>query len=219
MKDLVIVGTGSLSEVAHDYFHEYTDYRVRAFSCHQDFKNEDEFHNLPVVALENLEKHYLPDSVTLFVAVGYRKMNKVRQAIYENLKLRNYKFATFIDPNVKTWNSNSFGDNVFILENNVIQPYVTIGNNTILWSGNHIGHHSLIGNHCFISSHVVISGYCQIGDNSFIGVNATLHDGLIIGNETLVGAGAIINRDTKEREVFVQKATDIFPRSSDRMNF
>ena len=31
-------------------------------------------------------------------------------------------------------------ENCFILENNVIQHGVTIGNNVTLWSGNHIGH-------------------------------------------------------------------------------
>ena len=52
----------------------------------------------------------------------------------------------------------------FILSNKF--PYIfgntspSIGNNTIIWSGNHIGHHSKIGNNCFISSHVVVSGFC-----------------------------------------------------------
>ena len=32
-----------------------------------------------------------------------------------------------------------------IMEHNTIQPYVTIGENTILWSGNHVGHHTQIG--------------------------------------------------------------------------
>ena len=53
------------------------------------------------------------------------------------------------------------GDNCFIFEDNTVQPFVTLGNNLVLWSGNHIGHHSTLRDHCFISSHVVISGFCR----------------------------------------------------------
>ncbi|MBX3662279.1 MAG: acetyltransferase [Burkholderiales bacterium] len=219
MKDMVVVGTSLFAEVVRDYFHEYTDYRVRAFSCHEKHKNQEEFCGAPVITIENLAQHYRPDEVTVFVAIGYRKMNKIRQGTYEELKSRGYSFATFVAPGVKTWGSNRFGENVFIFENNVIQPYVSIGNNTVLWSGNHIGHHSTIGNHCFISSHVVVSGSCHIGDNCFLGVNSTLHDSLNIGAENLIGAGAVIARDTRAREVYVPNATKVFPKPSDQLEF
>jgi sugar O-acyltransferase (sialic acid O-acetyltransferase NeuD family) len=219
MKDMVIVGTSLFAEVARDYFQEYTDYRVRAFTCHAQYRDSGDYCGLPIVTIEELDHHYPPGEVEVFVAIGYRKMNRLRQSAYEELKAKNYSFASFIAPNVKTWSSNHFGENVFIFENNVIQPHVQIGNNTILWSGNHIGHHSSIGNHCFISSHVVVSGSCKIGDNSFLGVNSTLHDSLSIGSENLIGAGAIINRDTREREVFVPSATKTFPKTSDQLEF
>lgn len=219
MKDMIVVGTDLFAEVVRDYFHEYTDKCVRAFACHAQYKCKDTFGGLPVVTIEELDHQYPPGAVEVFVAIGYRKMNKLRQATYEELKARGYSFASFIAPNVKTWSSNHFGENVFVFENNVIQPHVKIGNNTILWSGNHIGHHSSIGNHCFISSHVVVSGSCKIGDNCFLGVNSTLHDSLSIGPENLIGAGAVIARDTREREVFVPSATKAFPKTSDRLEF
>jgi sugar O-acyltransferase (sialic acid O-acetyltransferase NeuD family) len=219
MKSLVVVGTGLFAEVVRDYFHEFTDNRVVAFACHAQRKTTDSLSGLPVVTLEQLETTHPASQVQLFVAIGYGKMNKLRQAVYQEMKARGYGFVTFIAPNVKTWSTNVIGENVFIFENNVIQPYVKIGNNTMLWSGNHIGHHSTIGNHCFIASHVVISGSCQVGDNTFIGVNATLHDGISIGVENLIGAGAIIGRNTHDREVYVPITTKVFPKSSDQMEF
>jgi len=80
------------------------------------------------------------------------------------------------------------GDNCFIFEDNTLQPFVNLGSNNVLWSGNHIGHHSKIGNHNFISSHVVISGHCHIGDNNFMGVNATMANNLKLGNDCLIGS-------------------------------
>ena len=56
------------------------------------------------------------------------------------------------------WARHEIGENCFIFEDNTIQPFVKIGDDVVLWSGNHIGHHAEIGDHCFISSHVVISG-------------------------------------------------------------
>ena len=84
------------------------------------------------------------------------------------------------------------GENCFILEDNTIQPFVTIGNNVFLWSGNHIGHHSKIMDHCFLSSHVVISGGCNIKVNCFLGVNSALRDSITLGRFSIVGAGAIV---------------------------
>jgi hypothetical protein len=52
-------------------------------------------------------------------------------------------------------------ENAFILEDNTIQPFVRIGPNVTLWSGNHIGHHSTVEDHVFIASHVVVSGVCR----------------------------------------------------------
>jgi hypothetical protein len=38
MKDMVIVGTALFGEVVRDYIHEYTDFKVQAFSCHERVK-------------------------------------------------------------------------------------------------------------------------------------------------------------------------------------
>src|SRR6185436_3887870 len=95
------------------------------------------------------------------------------------------------------------GDNCFILEDNTIQPFVTIGNNVTLWSGNHIGHHSVIDDHNFISSHVVVSGHCHIMSNCFLGVNSTIGHKVTIAKDTLLGAGAVVSKDTVEGGVYV----------------
>lgn len=219
MTDLVLVGTGPFAECAREYFAEFSEYRVVGFACHSQFRTGDVFSGLPLVTLEELEASHPADAVRLFVAIGYRKMNKLRQAAYLELKARGYRFATFIAPDVKIWSTTSIGENVFVFEHNVIQPFVRIGDNTVLWSGNHIGHHSTIGSHCFVSSHVVVSGSCRIGDNSFLGVNATLHDGISIGAENLIGAGSIIARNTTDRAVYVPNATKAFLKTSDQLDF
>ena len=93
----------------------------------------------------------------------------------------------------------------------MIQPFVRIGSNVILWSGNHVGHHSRIGDHCFIASHVVISGGVTIGEETFVGVNATFRDGVTVGPRNVIGAGALIMKDTAEGEVYSIRGTEPRP--------
>lgn len=218
-KNLVIVGTGLFAEVAAAYFEEFTDYKVVGFACHQKYKQSDSVYGKPLHSIETIASEYPATKFDAFVAIGYGKMNKMRQAVYTEIKEMGYKCATFVHPGVKIWPSTTLGDNVFIFEDNTVQPFTCIGSDTILWSGNHIGHHTTIGDHCFISSHVVISGSCKVGNNCFIGVNATFHDSLTIAEECLVGAGAIISKNTNPMEVFVPPSTKPFPKNSGEIGF
>lgn len=218
-KPLVIVGTGLFAEVAAAYFTRFSEYNVIAFSCHAQYLNGEELYGKPLIALEELSTQYGKAHCEIFVAIGYGKMNRMRQAVFLEMKKAGYKFANFIHPNVDIWESTCIGENVFIFEDNTIQPFTKIGDNCVFWSGNHLGHHSTVGNHCFISSHVVISGSCKIGDNVFIGVNSTLRDSIKIANETLIGAGAIIMKDTEEKDVYVPARTQVFHKKSDEVGF
>jgi sugar O-acyltransferase (sialic acid O-acetyltransferase NeuD family) len=218
-KKLIIIGTGPQGQIAKDFFLKYTDYRVLGFACHEHLRKEDTAYDLPLIAIERLLDIYPPSKTELFVAIGYRKMNKIRQSVYEQLKGEGYAFANFIHPSASVSESAVIGENVFVFEDNTIQPYVEIGNNTVLWSGNHIGHHSKVGNHSFITSHVVISGFCEIGNNVFIGVNTTFHDSLTIGDECLIGAGSLITKNTKPKTVYINSPTKPFPKDSEQIGF
>jgi sugar O-acyltransferase (sialic acid O-acetyltransferase NeuD family) len=198
MKKLIIYGTGLVAEVVAFYFGVDTDYQVSGFTNAAEFVTAEEFQGKPLIPFETLEKSHPPDEYEIFIALGYNQTNQVRQARYFEAKAKGYTCATYISPRAAYYQT-PVGDNCFIMEHNVIQPFVRIGNNVILWSGNHIGHHSTIRDHCFISSHVVVSGNCDIGENCFLGVNATLRDNLKLDRFVVVGSGAIVMKDCPER--------------------
>ncbi len=133
-------------------------------------------YNLPVDILENIGSKYSPSDYHAFIAMGSGKLNRDRTRLYQFIKSLGYCFANYISSKAYIARTSQIGDNCFILENNVIQHNVKIGNNVILWSGNHIGHGTIIKDNCFISSHVVISGFCEINENTFIGVNSSIAD-------------------------------------------
>ena len=131
----------------------------------------------------------------MFVALAYAKMNGVRKDKYLAAKAQGYELASYVSSFATVLNDGKIGDNVFLLEDNTIQPFVTIGNNVTLWSGNHIGHHSTIRDHSFLASQIVVSGGVLIEEQCFIGVNATLRDHITVGTRCVIGAGALLLGD------------------------
>lgn len=200
MKRLVMYGTGLIAEVAGFYFERETEYSIAAFTNASEFITVDTFQGRPLVPFEDIENRYPPADHDIFIALGYTKTNQVRQARYLEAKHKGYTCATYISPKA-TYYGTPVGDNCFILENNVIQPFTAIGDNVTLWSGNHIGHHSAIRSHCFISSHVVVSGNCVINENCFLGVNSTMRDNIELGKFTVVSSGAIVMESCEERSL------------------
>jgi sugar O-acyltransferase (sialic acid O-acetyltransferase NeuD family) len=160
------------------------------------------------VPFEELPSRYLLDTHEMFIALSYSKLNEVRKEKYLAAKALGYRLASYISSHATVLNQGRMGDNCFIFEDNTIQPFVTIGNNVTLWSGNHIGHHSTIHDHCFIASHVVISGGVEIGESCFIGVNATLRDHIKVGKQCVIGAGALLLSDAEPEGVYIGQATE-----------
>ncbi|ASF46145.1 acetyltransferase [Methylovulum psychrotolerans] len=208
-KPLVIFGTGDIAQLAHFYFSRESDYDVTAFTVDRAYLPPNGlFCGLPVIAFDSLTDHYPPSTYDLFVALSYAQLNAVRRDKYRAAKALGYSLASFISPRASLLNDGQIGDNCFIFEDNTIQPFVRIGNNVTLWSGNHIGHHSVIKDHCFIASHVVVSGGVEIGEQCFIGVNATLRDHIKIGDRCVIGAGALLLADAEAEGVYIGNATE-----------
>jgi sugar O-acyltransferase (sialic acid O-acetyltransferase NeuD family) len=215
VSDLVIFGAGDIARLAHYYFTRDSAHRVAAFTVDRDYLPGERFLDLPIVPLDEVVQRYPPDHFQMFVALSYAKMNGVRAEKYAAVKALGYRLVSYVSSRCSFLTDHPVGDNCFILEDNTVQPFVKIGNNVTLWSGNHIGHDSTIGDHCFITSHVVVSGNVTVGTRSFIGVNATLRNSIAIAPQTLIGAGAIIMEDTAEKGVYLPARAKRASQSSD----
>ncbi len=213
----MIFGDGEIAEIAHFYLTHDAPVRVAAFCVDGKLLKKDSLRGLPVVARETVREAFPVDSHQMFMALGYRGVNRVRADKYTELKSMGYGFINYISSKACVWPGLVTGENVFILEQNVIQPFVRIGNGVTLWSGNHVGHHSCIGDHCFIASHVVISGGVEIGARTFVGVNATLRDHVKIGEACVIGAGALIVKDCPDKSVVSGIAGELSAVPSDRL--
>ena len=202
-RKLVIIGDSAFAEIAYEYFEHDSLYQVVGFSVEKEYLKRDSLFGLPVTPFETVQGKFAPADHSFFAANVYTQKNQLRSRLYRAAKEKGYSPASYISPHAFVWRNVKLGEHCFIFENNVIQPFVTIGDNVILWSGNHIGHHSTIMSHCFVSSHVVISGFCSIGESCFMGVNSTIANNLNIGNRCIVGAGALVLSDVEDDQVAV----------------
>lgn len=196
MAKVVVFGTLDTAELAHFYLESDSLHQVVAFSIHADYLRQDSFCGLPVVAFEEVERHYPPDDFRFFAPMTGRRMNTLREKIYLQAKAKGYSFISYVSSKAAVF-GNPIGENCFILENNVIQPFARIGNNIVLWSGNHIGHHAHIKDHVFFTSHVVLSGHCVVEPYCVFGGNSTTKGSLHIAEGTLLTMASYLTRDTE----------------------
>ena len=199
---LVIVGDSLFAEIAHEYFQHDSAYEVVGFSVEQDYIKRKTFRGLPVVPFEQLSQAMAPAHHSVFVAITYLKLNRVRTRLMDAARARGFTLASYVSSRAFVWPNVEVGEHCFIFEDNTLQPFVRVGRNCVLWSGNHVGHHSSIGNNVFVSSHVVISGSVRVGDNCFIGVNSTLVNDITVGENAWLGPHVVITRDVEPDTVW-----------------
>jgi len=201
-RKLVIVGDSAFAEVAYEYFMHDSSYEVAAFCVERAYLKQEVLLGLPVVAFEDVEATYSPETHDVFVAVVYTQLNRLRARLTAAAKDKGFRLASYVSSRAFVWRNVQLGEHCFVFEDNTVQPFVKIGNNVILWSGNHIGHHSVILDNCFISSHVVLSGFVNVGKNCFLGVNSTVANNVSLGDDTWVGPAVTVMHDSAPGTLF-----------------
>ena len=194
-RKLIIVGDSAFAEIAYEYFTHDSDYDVVAFSVEREFRTRDELFGLPVVPFEDLHTTHAPGEHSVYVATVYTQLNRLRTRLAGAAKSRGFTLASYVSSAAFVWRNVELGEHCFVFEENVVQPFVRLGDNVVLWSGNHIGHHSSIGANCFVSSHVVVSGFVDVGESCFLGVNSTIVNNVRIGRDCWIGPAVVVTKD------------------------
>ena len=193
---VIIFGVNDFAQLAYYYLTKDSEYEVVAFCLTNDYFEENKFFcTLAIENFESIELKYPPNLYCFFAPMSPKTMNRTRAKIYEQIKLKGYSLISYVSSKATVFNS-KIGENCFILENNTIQPFVEIGNNVILWSGNNIGHHSIIKDHVMFTSQVVLSGHCIVEEYCVFGVNSSIRDGVTISEGTFVGMASCVLKNT-----------------------
>ena len=216
MKKVIIFGVGNFAKLVFSYL-KNSQHQVVGFTVNKHMLNKTEFLNLPVVPFENINKIYPPENFSLFIAMGHTNMNKNRAKIFNEAKKLGYELVSYVHPTSTIGEDVKMGENCLILENNVIQPFVSIGNDVIIWSNNVISHDTIIKDHCFIIHQIVISGHVTIEPYCIIAANSTIRNRITIAKECVIGMGTVIMKNTKEKGVYAVDSSQRLPVTSDRL--
>lgn len=203
---VIIFGLGRFAEYASYVISHDTNYKVYGFCVDKKYvpKNVTKFAGLQIFDFEDLEQKLPPSEYRLFIAVGN---NYLRERIFNASKDKGYSFISYISSKAVIWKDLKYGENVFLSEDTGIQPFVSIGDNTII-IGSKIGHHSIIGQNVLLSI-CYLAGNVKVGDNSFLGLNSAVQQNTIIGQNNIIGMGCIIEKDTNDGEVYSNAKTTI----------
>src|SRR5262245_58251784 len=203
MSKVVLFGIGRGADVAYRFLTRDSDHEVCAFVLDRQYITHTTFHDLPVVAFEDVEQRFAPSEYQMLILLGYQKMNALRAEKYLAAKRKGYSFISYANSHFYRAEDLSLGENCFILDNQSISLEVKIGNNVVMWSSNHVGDLTTIGDHAWLSSHATIAAEVVVKPYCFIGVGATVGNKVTLGEGTLVGASALVVSDTAEKSVCV----------------
>lgn len=210
MSKIVLFGAGKIADEVYNYLTFDSEHTVVAFTVDGSFVREEEKFGLPVVPFEDLLQKYPPDDYRMFVATGYQNMNRLRAGKYLECKKLGYTLISYQSSQAANFGKVPLGDNCLVLENAVIQPCTTVGNNVFVWSGNHIGHHARVCDHCYLAGQVVIGGSSVIEPYCFLGVNSTVGHEIKIGEGSFLGARSCVTKDADPGSVYIEADTPKF---------
>jgi len=204
MEQLVIFGSGNVAKLAYFVFTHDSDYNVVAFTVEKKFIKAKSLFDRPIIPYEKITEKFSPEKNMIFIALGAQDRNEQRERIFFDAKSKGYQLVSYISSKSEYWHNIDHGENVFIVQDTSIEPWVKLGNNVFL-IGTKIGQGVIIGDNCFLST-ATIGSYVNVGKNTFIGINATINPEIKIGQKSIIGPAALITRDVEEYSIYTAPA-------------
>lgn len=192
-----------MAKVAQHYFSRENQYRVAGFTANKEFMARDTFCGLNVHPFEGLAATHPPSEYDLFIAIGPSKMNSVREEKLLQAKELGYRLASFISSNAVC--ESPVGENSFIADFAVVQPFVEMGSNNFVWEHALVANESVIGSHCYIAPRATLSSYSSLGDNCVLGTASVVKTRVSVAAYSLIGAACYVSRNTNAYSVYGTK--------------
>src|SRR4051794_7844488 len=97
MPNIIIFGTSRVADIVYTYLKDVPDYQIVAFTVDREYLTEENKFGIPIIAFEEIEKHFPPLDNEMIVAIGYHEMNGVRETKCNRARAIGYKLRSFID--------------------------------------------------------------------------------------------------------------------------
>jgi sugar O-acyltransferase (sialic acid O-acetyltransferase NeuD family) len=155
-------------------------------------QGETAWRGIPVLGDDAALAAYPAGTVALANGIGSVPGNTRRAEIYHHFRHLGYTFATLVHPSVVLATGVELQQGVQIMAGCILQPDVTVGENTLINTACRIDHDCIIGPDCHLAPGVVFSGAVTVGKNCHIGTGAIAVLGTSIGDNAVLGAGTVL---------------------------
>jgi len=190
VKPVVLFGTTMLSRLVAHYLRQ-AGRTIAAYTV--DLPLSDSHEGLDLVAFDDLADRYPPSTHDLFVAVGNRDLNAVRDHTMDRAKKCGYDLASYVHPTAFVDESVSIGENCLILEACSLGPFSLVEDGALLFAGALVNHDCTIGRCAYLSA-ATLGGFVHVGPRTFLGIRAAVHDCVTIGSDCLVNAVLLLRQ-------------------------
>jgi len=85
-------------------------------------------------------------------AIGYSDLNRVRESVFARLKAMGYAIETYVHPGARVHSQVPLGEGSVFLPGAVIEPFVSVGTNAMVWANVTLAHHCSVAEHCWVAS-------------------------------------------------------------------
>jgi sugar O-acyltransferase (sialic acid O-acetyltransferase NeuD family) len=130
-------------------------------------------------------------SQSIYIGIG---ANKVRAAIYDNLKLHGIAPSTCIAKYAFVARDAEIAEGAVICAGAVIGAGATVGRNTIVNTHSSIDHDCVLGDHSQVTVGVTFGGGVITGTQCFFGLKSGVLPNVTIGNNVSVMAGSLVTK-------------------------
>jgi len=149
---VVIYGDSDFAEQVKNQLDLDDRYKVVAFTVDESKFQKDIYNGLPVIKFQLLKYFYNKNEIKIFPAIGYSKLNSIRELVYKEIINQDFEIFTYISKNAIIGKNVNIGKGVYITEFVSIGTNVKIGNGVIFLPNSSIAHDVIIEDFVFLFS-------------------------------------------------------------------
>jgi sugar O-acyltransferase (sialic acid O-acetyltransferase NeuD family) len=206
VKNVVLAGNAITARILASYLARDDRYRVIGLTVDDEYVQGGGIEGLESIPFSKLKESHPENECAVIMAMGYNDLNRSRESMFNRLKGAGYAIESYVHPDAKIYTDLPLGEGCVVLPSVVIEPFVHIGANSMIWANVTLAHNSSVADHCWVASGAVISGQAEVKRNCFIGVNATIVNEVSVGQYCIIGAGALITKSTRPSTVHLARS-------------
>lgn len=200
---VVVYGDSDFAEQVYYQLESDGRYEVLAFTVDEQFLRKAAFMGLPLIPFQQLHEKYSAKEVLVFPAIGYSKLNTIRERVVLEIEQAGYRLLTYISKLAYIGANTKIGDGSFICEFVSVKPKTQIGKCVVLFPHTSIGHNVRIEDFTYLSICVAVGGNAIIQRNCFIGMHATIRNSIQIGSFNVIGTAGNVVQSTEPNGIYV----------------